>query len=317
LYDEVFCCSREDAHNLKYLVFQNYKIKSEINTFATNYFAMKECAGNYFIKNGVTLPAEEFDNKMVYEGESIYEVLRMVNGVPLFFNDHYKRLINSTLNKKRTNLSTFNKLLRDIKTLSEIEKPKEANLKIVFNYNNPNSDYLVYFIKANYPTDLQYKDGVKGTLFKAERTDPESKVIHRELRLAIGNKLAAENAYEALLVNDKNVITEGSRSNIFFIKNKTLYTAPDNLVLGGITRKHLINLCNETGIEVCYECVNADEIQEYDSVLMSGTSPILLPFKYVDNYAFTVENATVEKLRNMFWQKAEQSIEDFIAGKFI
>jgi branched-chain amino acid aminotransferase len=278
---------------------------------------MKECAGSYFIKNGVMLSVEDFDNKMIYEGESIYEVLRMVRGAPLFFNDHYARLISSLLNRKRTNLSTFNNLRRNIKTLAEIEKPQEANLKIVFKYNNPNSDYLVYFIKASYPSDLQYKEGVKASLFRAERTDPASKVIHSELKSAIEAKLASEKAYEVLLVNNKNQITEGSRSNTFFIKNKTLYTAPDNLVLGGITRKHLIDLCNETGIEVRYECVNADEIQDYDSVLMSGTSPILLPFKYVDDCEFIVENSSVEKLRNLFMLKAEQSISDFISEKFI
>ena len=275
---------------------------------------MKECAGNYFIKNGVTLPVEDFDNKMIYNGESIYEVLRMVRSVPLFFDDHYKRLTGSLINRKRTNLSSFDNLRRDIKTLTEIEKPKEANLKIVFNYNDSKSDYFVYFIKANYPTERQYKEGVKGILFKAERTDPESKVIHRELRSAIADKLAAEEAHEALLVNDENFITEGSRSNIFFIKNDTLYTAPDNLVLSGITRKHLINLCNETGIEVCFECINADEIHNYDSVLMSGTSPILLPFKSVGNCQFTVENSIAKKLRDMFMQKAEQSINDFISS---
>ena len=278
---------------------------------------MKECAGSCFIKNGVTLPVEDFDNNMVYEGESIYEILRMVGGVPLFFKDHYSRLITSIINRKRTNLSTFNNLRRDINTLSEIEKPKEANLKIVFNYNNPESNYLIYFIKASYPTKLQYKEGVKGVLFRAERTDPESKVIHSKLKLEIEAQLAAENAYEALLVNNENFITEGSRSNIFFIKNKTLYTAPDNHVLGGITRKHLIGLCNETGIEVCYKCINADEMQNYDSVLMSGTSPILLPFKCVDNYEFIVENSIVEKLHAMFKLKAKQSINDFVSGKII
>jgi hypothetical protein len=68
---------------------------------------------------------------------------------------------------------------------------------------------------------------------------------------------------------------------------------------------------------VRYECVNANEIYNYDSVLMSGTSPILLPFKHIDDYAFTVENNSVEKLREMFRLKAEQSINDFISGKFI
>jgi branched-chain amino acid aminotransferase len=276
---------------------------------------MAECTGNYFIKNGKMLPVEEFDNKIVYEGETIYEILRMVGGFPLFFYDHYARLVGSILNRKQTNLATFNRLLRDIKTLSETEKPNEVNLKIVFNYNNPEYNYLVYFIKASYPTDLQYKEGVKGTLFKAERTDPESKVIHRELKTAIEEKLSAEKAYEALLVNDNNLITEGGRSNTFFIKDKTLYTAPDNLVLGGITRKHLIALCNENGIEIRYECVNADEIQNYNSVFMTGTSPILLPFKTIDTCQFTVENSIVEKLRKIFMLKIEQSINDFISDK--
>ena len=278
---------------------------------------MKECTGNYFIKNGKMLPVEDFDNKMVYEGESIYEVLRMVSGFPLFFYDHYKRLVSSILNRKQTNLSTLNGLLRNIKTLSEIEKPDEVNLKIVFNYNNPESNYLVYFINASYPSNLQYKEGVKGILFKAERINPESKVIHSELKSAVEERLSAEKAYEALLVNDNNFITEGSRSNIFFIKDKTLYTAPDNLILSGITRKHLINLCNENGIEIRYECVNADKIQDYNSVFMTGTSPILLPFKNIDNHSFIVESDTVEKLREMFMQKAEQSINNFILEKFI
>jgi hypothetical protein len=49
---------------------------------------------------------------------------------------------------------------------------------------------------------------------------------------------------------------------------------------------------------------------------MSGTSPILLPFKYVDNCEFIVENSAVEKLRTLFMLKAEQSINDFISEKF-
>ena len=273
---------------------------------------MKECAGSYFIRNGVTFPVDDFDNKMVYEGESIYEVLRIVRGAPLFLGDHYERLVNSIQNRKQPNLSTCDNLRRNIKTLAEIEKPNEVNLKIVFNYNSSKSAYLIYFIKTSYPSDKQYKEGVKGILFSAERTDPNSKVIQQELKSSIEARLAIEKAYEALLVNGKNFITEGSRSNIFFIKNETIYTAPDSLILGGITRKHLLGLCNETGIEVRYQCVKADEIQDYDSVLMSGTSPILLPFNQVDSRQFAVNDPTVEQLREMFMQKAEQSINDFI-----
>ena len=274
---------------------------------------MKECIGSYFIKNGKKLPVEDFDDKMIYEGESIYEVLRMVGETPLFFKDHYNRLVNSVLNRKKTILSNYDDLRENIKTLAKTGKPNEVNLKIVFNYNNEKTNHLIYFIKASYPSERQYKEGVKGILFRAERNDPASKVVHKELKLLVESALFSENTHEALLVNDQNLITEGSRSNIFFIKNNIVYTAPDNLVLGGITRKRLINLCVENGIVLRYECVNADEIGEFDSVLMSGTSPILLPFKYVDNFSFDVANPLIEKLRSMFMRQAEQSVNDFNA----
>lgn len=279
---------------------------------------MKECYGNHFIKNGALLPVDDFDNSMVYEGESIYEVLRMTKGVPLFFNDHYERLVTSLLNRRRTNLATFRSLLGDIKTLAGAEQQEdEVNLKIVFNYNHSESHSLVYFVKASYPSVQQYSDGVAGILFRAERTDPASKVINHELRASIKACLVAKKAYEALLVNSKNIITEGSRSNIFFIKDGTLFTAPDNLVLGGITRRQLLELCRANRIDVRYECVNAGMIYSYDSVLMSGTSPILLPFKSVDKNTFAVDNPLIEKLREMFMEKARQSIDNFIAEKFI
>ena len=47
-----------------------------------------------------------------------------------------------------------------------------------------------------------------------------------------------------------NEITEGSRSNIFFLKDETLVTAPDNAVLNGITRKHILEICRENSIRL-------------------------------------------------------------------
>ena len=46
---------------------------------------MNECYGKKFILNGQLYPSDQFDNAQVYEGESIYEVIRMVKGSPYFF----------------------------------------------------------------------------------------------------------------------------------------------------------------------------------------------------------------------------------------
>src|SRR5664279_2631847 len=235
---------------------------------------MNECYGKMFMLNGTLQPVELFDKSLVYEGDSIYEVLRMVKGNPIFFPDHMERLVTSVKLQKKETLADASSLRKDIISLARSDKKREANLKIVFNYNNGKTNCLLYFIEPSYPSETQYQKGVKGILFFAERKDPESKVINHKLRSSICNKLIAESAYEAILVNEENLITEGSRTNIFFLKNDSLVTAPDNMVLNGITRKKIIEICADNKIKVKLECVKASNIKDYDDVFMTVTSPI-------------------------------------------
>lgn len=208
-------------------------------------------------------------------------------------------------------LARTDTMRKDIIRLTGSENTIEANLKIVFNYNSGLSNYLVYFIEPIYPTHDQYNNGVKGILFNAERKDPASKIINARLRSDIYHKLILEGAYEALLVDHNKCITEGSRSNIFFIKDRVLYTAPDNIVLSGITRKYILDICHEHKIGIKFECVRTEEIGEFDSVFMSGTSPVVLPFSCIDNRFFDVKLSLIAELRQLYMQKAEESISRF------
>ena len=276
-----------------------------------NLSVMSECFGNEFILNGILQPSDLFDNSLIYEGESVYEVIRMKNSNPIFFDDHMERLQKSVSLQKKEPLASIHTLKKDIINLTKTEKKKEANLKIVFNYNNEKANYLLYIIESIYPTEEQYRTGVKGTLFPAERKTPESKVINHKLRSSIYHKLIMEGAYEALLVNEGNCITEGSRSNIFFIRDGTLFTAPDNVVLSGITRKYIIDLCNEHSIKVRQECINVEDLPGFDAVFMTGTSPMVIPFCLIDNHHFKVTNPIIKKLRDLYIKKAGESIRLF------
>jgi branched-chain amino acid aminotransferase len=269
---------------------------------------MNECYGKMFILNGNLQPAEMFDKSLVYEGDSVYEVLRMIKGNPFFFPDHMERLQTSLKLQKKEILADIPTLRKSIITLARSDKKLESNLKIVFNYNQGVSNFLVYFIEASYPSAAQYRDGVKGILFYAERRDPEAKVIHHKLRSSIYHKLIQEKAYEAILVNEDNLITEGSRTNIFFLKGDKLITAPDNVILKGITRKHILEICRDNKIKVEYSCVNAADLTGYDAVFMTGTSPMVLPFNSIDDKIFKVKFQLIEKLRKLYMQKAEASV---------
>ncbi len=273
---------------------------------------MNECYGKKFILNGKLQSSDHFDNALIYEGDSIYEVIRMVKGIPVFFYDHMERLESSARIQQKEMLADIPALKRDIINLVKTERKKDINLKIVYNYNKDSNNYLVYFIEPIYPSEEQYKKGVKGILFYAERKDPESKVINHKLRSSIYHKLILEGGYEALLVNEKNQITEGSRSNIFFLKGYTLTTAPDNKVLNGITRKHILDICSDTKIKVKFMCVPVDSLQEYDAVFMTGTSPMVLQFNSISDIYFNVRIPLIEQLRKLYLIMAEGSILRFM-----
>lgn len=273
---------------------------------------MGECFGKYYILNGSLRSAETFNNSLIYEGESVYEVLRMVGGLPVFFSDHAERLQASVNIAGKPLLSDNNSLINDLLRLSSEEKKEMINLKIVFNYKNGRNNCLLYYLEPHYPTDELYNQGVKGILFRAERKDPESKVINQKLRSEINMKLDLENGYEALLVNRDDCITEGSRTNIFFIADSKLFTAPGGSVLNGITRKYLLEICREIKMEVVLGSVNADEISCYESVFMTGTTPIVLPFHSVNDIKFNVKHPFIAQLRNLYLAKAEESIKSFI-----
>jgi len=276
---------------------------------------MNECFGKKFILNGELQPDDQFDNTLVYEGDSVYEVIRMFRGNPLFFYDHMERLAISTRLQKKEMLADAETIKKAIISLTKSDRKKEVNLKIVFNYNKDSRNYLVYFIEPIYPTEEQYRRGVKGILFYAERKDPASKVINHKLRSSIYHKLILDGGYEALLVNEKGQITEGSRSNIFFLKGDKLVTAPDNMILNGITRKHILDICADQNISVKLACVRADNISDYDAVFMTGTSPIVLPFSYIDDKRFSVSLPLISKLRTLYIMRAEESIIRFRTAK--
>ena len=269
---------------------------------------MKECCGNYFFMNGEIKPVGEFDNNLVYKGDSIYEVIRTIGGIPVFFDDHMQRLISSVSFRDKDMIADVNEIKSGIVRLAELDKRKEINVKVVFNYRESGDGCLIYYIESSYPTEDQYRKGVKGILFWAQREDPRSKVLDFRLRSEIHKELINENAYEALLVNNDNLITEGSKSNVFFIKDGKLITAPDEMILKGVTRKHILDICRHENIEVEFWCINADDLGNYESAFITGTSPMVLPFCCINERSLNAKHPLITMFRNSYTSRVQEDL---------
>jgi len=107
----------------------------------------KEIASDFFLLNGNTLSSSEFNQKTTTLYPSFYEVIRVIDGIPLFFEEHIQRLVQSLqlLNFKLPyDESTIKK---QIHTLIQINKCYNYNVKIVVNNLNnkvPNLFMLMF-----------------------------------------------------------------------------------------------------------------------------------------------------------------------------
>ena len=89
-------------------------------------------------------------------------------------------------------------------------------------------------------------------------------------------------ASEAIFVRD-GVITEGTHTTIFGVRDGVLRTHPaNNLVLPGVTRDIVIELASGLGIPVREDAITMEELHQLDELLLTGTTTDVTPILSVD-----------------------------------
>ncbi|WP_061320809.1 aminotransferase class IV [Clostridium botulinum] len=272
-----------------------------------------ECFNKFFIENEKIKEIKLFDENFLKEGRSLYEVIRIIDGAPLFLKSHLNRFYNSA-KLEELNLWLDEEVIKEkINRLIEINKVSIGNIKLVFNFNKEkNNKFLCYFLKHNYPEYIEYKNGVRTILYHGERENPNAKVINMDFRKAVGEKIKEEKAYEAILVDKNGYITEGSKSNIFMIKDSKVITSPVEKVLPGITRQNIIDVCKNLNLDIDEEKVHYKDIEKLEGLFISGTSPKVLPIKSVDEMEFkSSENKLILSIMEGYNKAIEKDIKGY------
>ncbi|HIQ51149.1 MAG TPA: branched-chain amino acid transaminase [Nautiliaceae bacterium] len=91
---------------------------------------------------------------------------------------------------------------------------------------------------------------------------------------------------EALLLDENNYITEGSGENIFFVKNKKIYTPSLGRILAGITRDSVIKILKDNGYEIIEKNIHYSEIEYFDEAFFTGTAIEVARISQIDNKVF-------------------------------
>ena len=91
-------------------------------------------------------------------------------------------------------------------------------------------------------------------------------------------------ADEAILLDTRGYVAEGSGENIFWVRNGVIYTTPTATVLEGITRDSVIKIAQDMGYQVQEKYTCRDELYISDEVFFSGTAAEVTPIKEIDKY---------------------------------
>lgn len=273
-----------------------------------------ECTGQYYFLDGAVLPAGMSDEPAAGE-VAFYEVIRTRNGVPIFFKDHMNRLRDGISTRYELSADIAAEVRRGLNALIASELHEEINVRVTVTFTGQDYSLHICYIPSIYPSHEMVRDGVPLILYHAERFNPGVKMLNRRLRLTVNEELARRDAYEALLVNREGFITEGSRSNIFFVtEDGVVQTAPDSMVLSGITRRYVLEIIRSEGIPLVTNAVRENGMTGFRSAFLTGTSPMVLPVRSVESQGFDVANKLTLRLRELYSEQVERSIRAYLDG---
>ena len=107
--------------------------------------------------------------------------------------------------------------------------------------------------------------------------------------------------HDALMLDYRGYVAEGTGANIFFIKDKSIHTPIPDCFLNGITRQTVIEMSKNQGFEITERHILPKEISKYDEAFLTGTAAEITPIRSIDNINFnTGDNTTTFKFMGDF-----------------
>jgi branched-chain amino acid aminotransferase len=156
--------------------------------------------------------------------------------------------------------------------------------------DNPVEAMIAVWVWAPYLGEQGKRNGVRGRVSSYRRISPESLIPHAKaggqyLNSVLAKIESLKSGYEeAILLDDKGNLCEGSGENLFVVKGGAIHTPPQSAsILDGINRKSCIQVARDLGYEVVERDLARAELALADEVFLTGTACELTPLREIDD----------------------------------
>ncbi|SFU20666.1 aminotransferase class IV [Paraburkholderia aspalathi] len=257
-------------------------------------------------------------------GDAAYDVVSVSKGLIFRLDDHLERFAHSCRKFRLRNPFDNQRTSEILTELVRHAGTKDAYIwwcvtrgRLAHGAGNYNTDayenqFYAYVVPYRFIADDSVRQrGMKLQVSESfiripERAvDPTAKNFHW-LDLQLAHFKARDEGFDLPVLCDANGnLTEAPGANIFFIKDRVVYT-PDHGVLEGITRRTTMELATELGLTVRVEAVNAEQLKNADEAFVTSTAGGIMPINSVDEKVLGGEAGPGElttELHNLYWRK--------------
>jgi branched-chain amino acid aminotransferase len=243
---------------------------------------------DFALLNGQLLPVSEAQvpvtNKALFASFGVYETIKVVQGRPFYGDEHLERLLISAGLLHIDLQIDVSTLHYWFKMLADVDRGATWSLRILaLGAVEPDVLPFIAMWAEPLPTYARslYQEGATAILFAGQRSLPACKSLNTLVNFLARREAQQVGALEGML-HHKRQLTEGSRSNVFAVRQGQLITPPAAEVLSGITREVILQVMQDSDTPVVETLLPVD-ISLYDEFFISSTSMHVMPITQIDN----------------------------------
>lgn len=235
-------------------------------------------------------------------GLGAFETIGIEQGTPILLEKHLKRLERAAdflkLGDPTVRGITAGKIeeyLKEQKKRPEVQKEfdglEHCALKLMLTKEN-----AVYSLRANHYTPENYEKGFTMDVSKVKRNETSPLVYHKTMNygdcILEKRNAAAAGMDERLFLNTKKQISEGTVSNVFFVRKGVIYTPKVSCgLLPGILREYL---CDKEEVEETY--IYVQDLKWYQECFVTNSLMGIMPVRQIEGIRFEEDKVTKELL---------------------
>ena len=151
------------------------------------------------------------------------------------------------------------------------------------------------------------KNGIRARVSSWRRISPDSlipmsKASGQYLNSVLAKIEAQKSGYEeAILLDDKGHVCEGTGENIYLVRDGVIYTPPATAsILWGINRMSIIEIAKDLGYEVVERDIARAEMALSDEMFLSGTAAELTPVREIDDIVIGPPGPITREIQGVF-----------------